>query len=204
MENYLYFVSLQSYFISMWRVLIQGFFWEPRGWVDVVWNILPGKLINHVVSCYHTTQRQKLEKYFQCGRHHKIMNNLMSRIMNHYQWRREGAQGERPPPDTEKCWRKMVLSSRGLDFRRRCKITEKFTEKLWQSPFFIEILMKNIKILVFSGPNAQNFACRFLTFPRLMEIIGQVLISLYFQQITVKFLQKFQEFSFIYQYSSSI
>ena len=37
-----------------------------------------------------------------------------------------------------------------------------------------------------------------------MEIIGQVLISLYFQQITVKFLQNFQEFSFIYQYSSSI
>ena len=119
MENYLYFVSLQSYFISMWRVLIQGFFWEPRGWVDVVWNILPGKLINHVVSCYHTTQRQKLEKYFQCGRHHKIMNNLMSRIMNHYQWRREGAQGERPPPRHRK-----MLEKNGVIIQRS-RLSEK-------------------------------------------------------------------------------
>ena len=95
------------------------------------------------------------------------------------QWRREGERRgpSPPPPKPKECCRNLVLSSRGNTFGARAEIIYEiswkfaknvnFPLRFWSKNLniFLEIFLKS----VFSGPNAQNFPCMFLSLSCLAE-----------------------------------
>ena len=131
----------------------------------------------------------------------------------YWKWRRDEGTGESfsPPPTENFVIEIWCYLSEVYTFEAEAEIIAKFRENLWKKSISIEILIKKsqsflkfFRTSIFSGPNAQGFACRFLSFPLWLELFIKCWLFCIYHQKPVSFLQKFQEFSPLYQYSFSI
>ena len=117
-----------------------------------------------------------------------------------------GNAGTSPPRNRENCCRNLVLSSRGIYFRRGGRNPRNILLKIVKNSIFhrdfdqkiAEVSWKFSKFSSFWSKRA-NFAGRLFTFTCPMESIHQFLMILHFLQISVDFLQKFHEFSCHFQ-----
>ena len=107
------------------------------------------------------------------------MTELWEKISMEYSSVAPGGGGlpKRPPPRNRKnCCRKQVLSSREYTFGEETELKEILSKNLWKNQFFIEILIKKLKIFFIFGSNAQSSAERFLNFWCRMEVVRQMVM----------------------------
>ena len=109
-----------------------------------------------------------------------------------------GEQRERPPPPKPKNVVEIWCYLPEYILPEQRQKSQKSFLKIMKKSIFHRDFAKNFKIFLkffkkfkkIFGPNAQNFACRFHSFPCLMENIHKMLIILYFSPNYIQFSRK--------------